>query len=652
MTNKIGLYISAALSVTSISAQAEMVGSDDRPNILWLTFEDTSWFELGCYGNKFVQTPNIDSLASNGFQFMNAWSVAPQSSPARSSLITGSYATTYAMDLHPRQFNTPDNIFFTKSLRDRGYYCTNNSKTHYNTTLDHSTIWDESSIEASYNSTNRNPNQPFFSVFNTVTSHMGRVRTFHLDGRRDYLTEGISPTLLDLPAHVPDTYEMRMDYAGHLEAIQDVDEWVGYFIKDLKVKGLFDDTIIFVFSDHGGCLPRGKGYLFETGLRIPLVVHVPEKWKHLAGEISNKEESLVSFLDLGPTVLSLAGIEPPGHMQGKPVMGDYKASEPKRIQFAFATNQLHHFMPVRAATDGKYKYIRTYVPYKQFALRNYYQWGMPSNQSWDRLVLDGTVNKVFKQPYEHQPVEMLFDLEHDVFEINNLAGNDEFKSVLRYFRNAVSANIRETRDLGFFIPTSRKEQNLHKVISANGYPINLLYEIVELVGTAKTKDIPKLITALKNNNEDIRYWSAVALSQMLVSGILHACPSELIDVLNDENSYVACEAAYGVSYSDTPEKGIERLLNPKKESDRKIGYSLLESLSLDSSKHGLIKQYKNHLINKAELLPALENEDAGLMARGILVNIGCMDLGNLYGDDSYKKGIKLNKGRRPKKPLP
>ena len=226
-------FLRAAYRPSGCGRQQE----NERPNILWLTFEDTSAYEFGCYGNKDVHTPNADSLAARGIQFMNAWSVAPQSSAARSSLITGCYSSTYGMDIHPVPYDTPANIFFPQWLREAGYYCTNNSKTHYNSTTDNKSCWDECTREASYNSPKRGKDQPFFAVYNTVTSHMGRIRTFHTDGRRDYTQEGIYPELLTLPAYVPDLPEVRSDYAGHLEAVQDVDTWLGFFLKDLKEKG-------------------------------------------------------------------------------------------------------------------------------------------------------------------------------------------------------------------------------------------------------------------------------------------------------------------------------------------------------------------------------------------------------------------------------
>jgi arylsulfatase A-like enzyme len=630
-------------------------GHEDKPNILWLTFEDTSWYELGCYGNEHVQTARIDSMASHGIQFMNAWSVAPQSSPARSSLITGCYATTYGMDIHPRPVDTPRAIFFPELLREQGYFCTNNSKTHYNTTFDNTLFWDECSDTASYNSDRRGDNQPFFSVFNTVTSHMGRLRTFHLDGRRDYTREGVFPAQLPLPPYVPDTYEMRSDYAAHLEAVQDVDEWVGLFISDLKEKNLLENTLIFVFSDNGGCLPRGKGYLYETGLKVPLIIHVPRKWQHLITEApGTKVHAPVSFIDLAPTVLSLAGIHPPEQMQGQAIVGKQAANREKNgTRFAFGSNQLHHFMPVRAATNGRYKYIRSYVPYKQFALRNYYQWGMPANKSWDKLVLEKQMaNPTWLQPYSLHPAEMLFDIESDPFELNNLAGNPHYETLLIEFREAVSQHIRETGDLGFFIPSSREGVNLYEKVKKTNYPLEQLYAMAELVGATGEDDMPMLINALGSDDPNMRYWAAVACAQSAVTGNLTRAPRELIRLIKDPDPYVACEAAYAVTYLNETEEGIHRLLYPANEEERKIGYSLLESLSMNPAMHPLIQKHADELIDKANSLPATENEDCGFMVKGILANIGLISVDDIYGKESYEQGLKLNRGRRPKNPTP
>ena len=647
------LACAAACGIYSLEASAANNKKKERPNILWVTFEDTSSYEFGCYGNKDVHTPNADSLAAQGIQFMNAWSVAPQSSPARSSLITGCYAPTYGMDVHPVSYDTPVDIFFPQRLREAGYYCTNNSKTHYNSTNNNKACWDECTKTASYNSPKRGKDQPFFAVFNTVTSHMGRIRTFHTDGRRDYTKEGIYTELLTLPSYVPDLPEVRSDYAGHLEAVQDVDTWLGFFLKDLKDKGLDDNTIIFFFSDHGGCVPRGKGYLYESGLKVPLIAYFPEKWKHLANGKSGKDNSLVNFTDLGPTVLSLAGVKPTKNMQGKAIFGEYASKEERKVQFAFAANQLHHFMPVRAVTDGHIKYMRSYIPYRQFALRNYYQWGMPSNKAWDKLVLGNhNTNPDWALTFDAHPAEMLFDLDKDPGELHDLSSSPEYAEVLAKMRNELSNHIRNTHDLGFFLPTSRTGHVLYDVVRKEKYPMEELYKLVEAAGIGDIASLPLFEKAIASSHRDMRFWGAVGYAELAHKKQISQCPQALADLLKDEDPYVASEAAYAVTYLGKPQEGIARLINPAKEEDRKIGYSSLECISLDPAMRDYIRQFLPQLKEAAETLPRKKNEDSGLMARGILVNLGELDIKLLHGPEAYKEGLKLNHGRRPMVPLP
>lgn len=647
------LACTAACGIYSLEASAANNKKKERPNILWVTFEDTSSYEFGCYGNKDVHTPNADSLAAQGIQFMNAWSVAPQSSPARSSLITGCYAPTYGMDVHPVSYDTPADIFFPQRLREAGYYCTNNSKTHYNSTNNNKACWDECTKTASYNSPKRGKDQPFFAVFNTVTSHMGRVRTFHTDGRRDYTKEGIYTELLTLPSYVPDLPEVRSDYAGHLEAVQDVDTWLGFFLKDLKDKGLDDNTIIFFFSDHGGCVPRGKGYLYESGLKVPLIAYFPEKWKHLANGKSGKDNSLVNFTDLGPTVLSLAGVKPTKNMQGKAIFGEYASKEERKVQFAFAANQLHHFMPVRAVTDGHIKYMRSYIPYRQFALRNYYQWGMPSNKAWDKLVLGNhNTNPDWALTFDAHPAEMLFDLDKDSGELHDLSSSPEYAEVLAKMRNELSNHIRSTHDLGFFLPTSRTGHVLYDVVRKEKYPMEELYKLVEAAGMGDIASLPLFEKAIASSHRDMRFWGAVGYAELAHKKQISQCPQALADLLKDEDPYVASEAAYAAAYLGKPQEGIARLINPAKEEDRKIGYSSLECISLDPTMRDYIRQFLPQLKEAAETLPRKKNEDSGLMARGILVNLGELDIKLLHGPEAYKEGLKLNHGRRPMVPLP
>ena len=645
------LMYSALLGLPACNAEKQ--DNEERPNILWLTFEDTSASNFGCYGNSHVSTPVVDSLAAVGIQYMNAWAPAPQSSPARSSLITGCYATTYGMDIHPVSQVTPDGLLFPQLLRDAGYYCTNNNKTHYNTTRNNKACWDECNKEASYNSPSRKPDQPFFAVYNSVSSHMGRIRTFHTDGRRDYAEEGINIDELTLPSYIPDLPEVRSDYAGHLESSQDIDKWVNVFLKDLKAKGLDENTIIFFFSDHGGCIPRGKGYLYESGLRVPMLVYFPDKWKHLAGCRMGQNDDLISFVDLGPTVLSLAGIEPPEHMQGKPMHGKFASKQNRKYQFAFGANQLHHFMPMRAVTDGRYKMIRSYIPYRQFGLRNYYQWGMPSNKAWDRYILSGQLeNDAWALPFEAHSAQMLFDLKNDPGEIHDLSADPKHSKTLARLSKALDQHMQQTADLGLFLPDTRTGRNQYEWTREVNYPLDEMQALAFAASQADIKSLTKFEKAIVSDMPDFRFWGVVGYATLAREGMINEAPEALTALLNDPNPYVAIEAAYAISYMGLQETGIERMINPLKEEDRKIGYSALECLSLDPTMRPHIMKHADNLKWAAENLPRKENEDAGLMARGILVNLGQMDIDDLHGTDVYEAGLKSNKGRRKMRPLP
>ena len=640
------------ISAETIEQKTSQDAKKQRPNILWLTFEDTSWYEFGCYGNRNVNTPVIDSLASEGILFTSAWATAPQSSPARSSLITGCYATSYGMDLHPYPFDTPYGIFFTQYLRDAGYYCTNNSKTHYNTTIDNKKCWDECSAKASYNSPSRKEGQPFFAVFNSVRSHMGIVRTFHTEGRRDYTLEGINPDSLILPSHIPDMPEIRSDYAAHLEGVQDIDKWVEIFLKDLKLKGLDKNTIIFFFSDHGGCLPRGKGLPFETGLHVPMIVYIPPAYTGLfKSKPGSKDNSLINFIDLAPTMLSIARVKPPEQMQGRPFMGMYASKHEKEIDFAFCSNQLHHFMPMRVARDKRFKYFRSYIPYRQFALRNYYQWGMPANQAWDRLIIEGGDSSVlYNYPYNYHPAEMLFDLEKDPFETLNLADKKAYGKILKKFRKANADNIRKSKDIGFFLPSSREKVNLYKKVRKEKYPLELLYKATELAGVAEPQDYKELISYIGSKYDDIRFWGVCGFANLIVSGKIKSCPDELKSLMEDSNPYISAEASLACAYLGD-QNAVHKMAVAGCGKNGKVWLSALECLSKDKSKREMILKEADFFASKLENLPFKENEDAGFMIRGILADIGYIAIDDIY-KDFYKKGLELNNGRRPIVPKP
>ena len=633
-----------------------MATEQQRPNILWLTFEDTSDYELGCYGHPMNKTPVIDDLAARGLQFMNAYSNGPQSSPARSTIITGCYATTYAMEWHRSRIATPEGILFPQFLRQAGYYCTNNQKTDYNTKLDNKACWDENSNKASYNSPNRKPDQPFFAVFNSAVTHMSRLTSIHLDGRRDFAKEGLDPAKLPLPPHVPDIEAIRSDYAFHLEGMSDVDKWVKIFLDDLKAKGLEDNTIIFVFSDHGGCLPRGKGFCYETSYRVPMVVYLPQKWQRLSKmAIGKKCDRMVAFVDLAPTVLSLAGVEPPAYMQGMAFLGKYDKQE-RTWQFGLTGNQASHYTPIRTVSDGRWKYVRRFIPYKSDGLLNAFQWQMPSNLYWDKSYYEGQcVTPACALPFERNEAELLYDLSKDYFEINNLANDPACAKELERMRGVLADHMRNTKDLGLFLRTTRGGNvPLYDRVRSDNYDLEALYKLAEMTATVSAKDLPKLTKLLASKDPDTRFWATINMGQLARHGKLDKAPPELIRLMSDNDGQIANEAIHAVCYTSHRQAAFDNLLNRKSATP-----TVVEVLSTDKKMNALIPETYKEIIRaraKAEgevkKSASAEETERNVSNRKILVNWGELPAEELYGPNVYEAGLKVNKMRRLLNPTP
>lgn len=625
-----------------ISLALNLFADTDRPNILWLTFEDTSAYEFACYGNPHTQTPTMDRLAADGIQFMQASSNAPQCSPVRSTIISGQYSKTFGSDWHRQRQKVPSEIYyFPKLLRDGGYFCTNNTKQDYNSMKTPEWVWDVATPGASYNHSDRKSDQPFFSVFNTNLSHMGRVRSFHTDERRDFGKEGLKLAELELPTHLPDLPEIRSDYAFHLEGTQDIDQWLKLCLEDLEKQGHAEDTIVFIFSDHGGCLPRGKGFLYQTGLHIPFIVYFPEKWKHLANGLVGKTEDLVGFVDLAPTVLELVGIEIPNYFQGRSIFGD---SEKPKYQFGFRCNQEHHFDPVRSVFDGRYKYIRNFIPHKTYSLRNFYQWGMPANQAWDQWVLEGNEDPVFAPRTTHE----LYDTHSDPFETRNLAEDEAYQLKLQELETELKKHVQETMDLGFF-PQPMREHDipLYHWVRENDYPLKQLWNLCFLTGTVNEQSISKIRKGLKSPHPTIRYWAAIAAANHS-----EKLPEKIINLLTpfteDENAYVSAAAAIALVKHGLQDEGIRLLLDQFLEKKSTPAYSHLEALTWSKEADFL----RNLLQKRLETSRLAIDASLSQMLRSLQVNLNLLPYEALYPEKMYEKGLEVNHHRRALKPLP
>ena len=270
---------------------------------------------------------------------------------------------------------------FPQLLREAGYYCTNNAKEDYNLAKP-GRVWDESSRKAHWKG--RRPGQPFFAVFNSEKSHESQIRTRPHTLRHD-------PAKVRVPAYHPDTPEVRHDWAQYYDGVSDADADAGLRLAELERDGLADDTIVFYFADHGSGMPRNKRWPYNSGLHVPLVVSIPEKWRHLAPEgytPGGRSDRLVSFVDFAPTVLSLAGLRPPAWMQGHAFLGEF-AAPPQPFLFGFRGRMDERYDLVRSATDGRYVYVRNYMPHLIYGQHIDYMFQTPTTQVWKRLHDEG-----------------------------------------------------------------------------------------------------------------------------------------------------------------------------------------------------------------------------------------------------------------------
>lgn len=423
-----------------------------KPNIVWITSEDNSKHYLKLFDENGVATPNIESLADHGVVFSRAFSNAPVCSVARSAIISGCYGPRIAAQYHRKleMVPMPDSLqMFPTYLREAGYYTTNNRKEDYNI-IKGDSVWDESSKDASWR--NRAEGQPFFHVFNIGVSHESGLH-FSSELMDSIATETDLNSFEVQPNH-PQTKIFKYTNALYRDKIKAMDQQVGMALEELEKDGLKEDAFIFYYGDHGGVLPGSKGYLYETGLHVPLVVHVPEKYKHLVKmKIGSVFNGFVNFIDLAPTVLNLAGIKIPEGLDGKPFMGtttDILELNERDETFSYADRFDEKYDQVRALRKGKFKYIRSYQPYNNDGLMNNYRYKQLAYQEWQSLYEEGELNKVQSAFFEDREPEMLFDIETDPYETKNLIGNPEYSKISKDMRQRLNSWVKEMPDLSFF----------------------------------------------------------------------------------------------------------------------------------------------------------------------------------------------------------
>ena len=532
------------LFIISLVGTAAMAA--DRPNIVWIVSEDNSKHWLRLYEEGGAAMPNIEKLADNGLVFQNAFSNAPVCSVARSTLITGSYAPRIAAQYHRRAAMAPmpEGLrMFPHYLREAGYYTTNNSKTDYN--LSDKGMWDESSNKATYR--NRDSEQPFFHVQNFGRTHEGQLH-FTEAFMEENATETDPHAIKVFPYH-PDTPVFRYTYAKFQDHHIETDAQMGEFLARLKDDGVADDTIVFYYGDHGGVLPRGKGYAYESGLNVPLVVYAPEKWRHLLPVNAGRSvDGFVSFIDFGPTVLNLAGVDVPKTMDGKPFLGEgVTARDLNRRDeaFGYADRFDEKYDLVRTFRKGKYKYIRNYQPFNFDGLFNDYRYKMLAYREWHAMYQAGELNAVQSQFFEPRAAEALYNIEKDPHETNNLADDPKSASLLKDLRQRLTNQVKEISDLSFLPEPAMLSEALSNPVQFGRENQDRIGKLVDtanlsLLPFAKAKS--GIAQAFKSNDPWVRYWGAIVCSSFGKEALSFTETAKNL-VKNDADNLVRVRAA-------------------------------------------------------------------------------------------------------------
>ncbi len=513
----------------------------DQPNILWLTSEDHGP-HMGCYGDRLARTPNVDALARKGMIYTRVWSCVPVCAPARTAIITGMYpSSTGAIHMRSMVALPQGVVLFPQLLREAGYYCTNNVKEDYNVPKPPGT-WDDSSQRAHWR--NRRPGQPFFAVFNSTKSHESQIR------RRPHQLK-TDPQSVPVPPYHPDTPEVRHDWAQYYDQVSEADADAGRRLAELAEDGLTEETIVFYFADHGSGMPRHKRWAGQSGLHVPLVVYFPPKWQHLAPrdyQPGGRSDRLVNFVDLAPTILSIAGIEPPAWMQGRAFAGPFQQEAPQYV-FGERARMDECMDLVRTVTDGRYVYLRNYVTHVSHGQYLPYQLTTPTTRIWRTLFLEGKTNAAQSRFWQvpREPEE-LYDLQTDPHEIHNLASSPQHLSILQRMRQVLSEHQLAIRDIGL-LPEGQMHEH-----SAGNSPYDLarqsnalpLERILETADWASREEavpsLEKLIERLDDSDPTVRYWAVMGL---LMRGreTVAAHQERLARMLSDSSADVRLAAA-------------------------------------------------------------------------------------------------------------
>jgi uncharacterized sulfatase len=400
-------------------------------------------------------------------------------------------------------------------LRKAGYYCSNNNKEDYNFSKPQQ-MWDESSNKAHWR--NRNPDQPFFAVFNSTVTHEGQIR------KRPY-TPKHDPKLAPVPPYHPDTPEVRLDWAQYYDRISEMDSFVGRHLKDIDDAGLSESTIVFFFGDHGCGLPRGKRWLYQSGLHVPMIVHIPDRFAKRFESVyrpGDSSDRLVAFVDLLPTVLDLCELPIPASVHGR----SFFVPEPmvNQYNFGFRDRMDERVDSSRSIRSARYLYIRNFMPDRPQGAYLNYMFQTPTTQEWKQLFDQDKLNEPQQAFWLPKAVEELYDIENDPFQIQNLAKDPQMHKIREELADALKIKMHQLQDTGS-IPEDwiRHQQKPDMQIA-----IDAAWQS----GQAQS-DNEVLLSMLRSAQVIQRYWGAVAMRSSTTALADQRIENIAIGLLND-----------------------------------------------------------------------------------------------------------------------
>ncbi|MEZ5106890.1 MAG: sulfatase [Draconibacterium sp.] len=600
----------------------------EKPNILWITIEDTSPQFIGCYGNKDAKTPVIDKLAEEGVRFTNAFSTGTVCSPSRTAIITGVKVYETGTGNHRSKYPIPEFIKgFPFYLQKQGYYCTNNVKTDYNVKDENDFIkeaWNESSNKTGW--WDRKPGQPFFSVFNFIDSHQSRTMTETYNWYKENVLKQLPPeeqtgeNEFEMPPFYRDSPEMRKQFARVYNSIKLTDNKIGKLLEKLKDDNLTDSTIIFFYADHGEGMPRGKTNGINYGYRVPFVIWFPEMYKHLSpwGTNGVVSDELVDFTDLAPTLISLAGGEIPNHLKGRPFLSKKRKAPVDHLNISSDRSDNGIDM-IRTVTDGKFVYSRNFMPFIPEARYIRYMEIGEIKQQMRKDLAEGNLNPLQKSLFENRPPEFLYNIENDIWETRNLAKDPDSQNILNKMRNQLKEEVLNSRDI-MFLPefevallsdtTTAYEFRRNQ----ENYPLEDIYEVASLSGFRGKEVTAKQVQALESQDKIIRYWAILGLRSQSAEN-LKPYSDVILQKMNDSYPPVAVTASAIACEIFGNEAAMENLKAFCADKDLNISLMAINYLLYTTNKQPFVETIKK--------VHGMEDRDYNILA-------ACMDfLGSL-----------------------